>query len=126
LLCSCEEKKTEFIQSKAIPDVFLLKNLPREDSLIKEIIKKFLLKNPPKKDIYFFEYNWKTKYFINNKEDYSGGLSGEELGFYPDAQIGVFIISKCKNDTTKLVGKLRFYNKYGNYYKPDTIIYKCK
>lgn len=131
-IISCNNK-TEFIQSEVIGNLFLLKNPPKEDSLTKKIIRDFLLKNPPKytnqlnrTDFYLYTSN--TKYFIDHKEDDPSGLSlGEEqLSFYDSDRIAVFSIGKCKNDTTKLVGELHFDNKYGNFYKPDTLIYNCK
>jgi hypothetical protein len=46
---------------------------------------------------------------------------------YSDEEIASFVISKSEKDTTKLVGKLFFYNMKGkNPYKPDTLIYHCK
>lgn len=128
---SCNNK-TEFIQSKAIGNLFLLRNPPKEDSLTKKLIRNFLLKNPPKyanqlNRIDFYIYTSNTKYFLDHEEDDPSGLSlGEEqLSFYDDDRIAVFSIGKCKKDTTKLVGELRFFNEYGNFYKPDTLIYKC-
>lgn len=129
---SCEEKKPEFVQSKAIKNLFLLKNPPAEDSLVKKEIRLFLLKNPhfyDKREDYdarFYEYTWGTSYFLDNEEDDGGPTSIHFLDRYDDSEISSFSISRCENDTTKLVGKLRFYNKYGDSYKPDTIIGKCK
>ena len=34
-------------------------------------------------------------------------------------------IEKCKNDTTKLVGRFHFYRNRSNLSQLDTIIYKC-
>ncbi|MWB96621.1 hypothetical protein GON26_19840 [Flavobacterium sp. GA093] len=129
---SCEEDKPEFIKSKAIGGLFLLKNPPKEDSLVKNLVKKFLLNNSKKNlkrmpDIDFYRYTSDTKYFLNHKEDDPSGLSlGEEqLSFYEEEKIAVFSISKCENDNANLIGELRFYNEYGNFYRPDTIIFKC-
>ncbi|OXA90189.1 hypothetical protein [Flavobacterium hibernum] len=132
LFFSCT-KKTEFIKSKTIADLFLLKNPPQEDSLVKKLVKDFLLKNPPKyknkiNRIDFYIYNSDTKYFLDHGEDNPSGLSlGEQqLNFYNNYRIAIFSISKCKNNEKRLVGELQFDNKYGDFYKPDTIIYKCK
>lgn len=128
---SCKKEKAEFIQSTTIKNLFLLKNPPIQDSLIKKEIKLFLLKNPPKygkiNSTFFYKYSSNTKYFLEHDED-PGGFSSEELHMYQDDDgIAVFMVNKCKNDTTKLVGELRYYNeKYGNFYQPDTIVFKCK
>jgi hypothetical protein len=129
VLFSCEEKKPEFIQSKTITNLILLKNPPKEDSLTKNLIKYFLLKNPPKHEktnsTFFYKYSSNTKYFLNHKED-PGGFSSEELNMYQDDDgIGVFGFIKCEKDSSKKVGIIRFYDKYGSFYKPDTIINKC-
>jgi hypothetical protein len=42
---SCKEEKIEFIQSKVMPHIFLIKN-PIQDSLLKKEINTFLIKNP--------------------------------------------------------------------------------
>ena len=125
---SCN-RKTEFIDSKAVGGLFLIKNPPKEDSLLKKEIMHFLIKNPPKLEgkithIDFYKYSWNTKYFLNHKED-RGGFSSEELGNYPEDDLASFIISKCKNDTTKLVGRFHFYGNRSNLSQLDTIIYKC-
>ena len=126
-LLSCEEKKIEFIESKTM-NLFLLKNLPRQDSLVKKELKLFLIKNPQlyknSTNLSFFEYTWNTSYFLYNREN--GGVGANTIDMYQDKGIAEFFINKCVNDSTKLVGKLRYYNKYGNYYQPDTIIGKCK
>lgn len=128
---SCKEEKTEFIESKTM-NLFLLKNLPKENYLVKKEIKLFLLNNPQlyknKKHYYlsFYEYTSGTSCFLENKEDDGGPTSMHFLDNYEENSIASFIIVKCEVDTTKLVGKLRFDNKYGNHYQPDTIIGKCK
>ena len=48
------------------------------------------------------------------------------IALYNDEKIAYFVISQCKDDSTKLVGELKFYNQWGNFFKSDTIIYKCK
>lgn len=125
LICFSCNKKIEFIKSKAVGDVFLIKNPPKQDSLLKKEILYFLIKNPPKigklfTHIDFYKYSSDTKYFLNHEED-PGGFSSEELSLYLDQRIAIYIVSKCKNDTTKLVGELFTKNPF----KADTIIYRC-
>lgn len=130
-LISCKERKTEFIQSEVINKLILVKNPPKQDSLIKNKLIEFLIRNPKRLRegslVEFYRYTSNTEYFLTNKED-SGGFSSEEIADYQDVDgIARFRISKCENDSTKLVGELRFYNinEY-NFYKPDTIIFKCR
>lgn len=106
---SCN-RKTEFIDSKAVGGLFLIKNPPKLEGKITHID--------------FYKYSWNTKYFLNHKED-RGGFSSEELGNYPEDDLASFIISKCKTDTTKLVGRFHFYGNRSNLSQLDTIIYKC-
>ena len=44
-LFSCKEEKIEFVQSKVKPSTFLLKNLPKSDSLLKTQIIDFVKEN---------------------------------------------------------------------------------
>ena len=136
-LFSCKEEKIDFVQSRAIPALILIKNPPKSDSLLKTQIIDFLMKNSlksdylskiqPKKGIHFYRYTSDTKYFIENEGDDTGGFSQNSIIDYSDEEIASFVISKCEKDTTKLVGKLFFYNMKGkNPYKPDTLIYHCK
>lgn len=127
ILFFCWNGKIEFVQSKVRTNLFLIKNPPKNDSLLKKEITLFLIKTHSKNDSVpklFYRYSWNTKYFLDHEED-PGGFSSEELINYPEDNIANFIISKCENDKTKLVGELRFYNEWGDHYKPDTIIYKC-
>ena len=136
-LFSCKEEKIDFVQSRAIPALILIKNPPKSDSLLKTQIIDFLMKNSlksdylskiqPKKGIHFYRYTSDTKYFIENEGDDTGGFSQNSIIDYSDEEIASFVISKCEKDTTKLVGKLFFYNMKGKSpYKPDTLIYHCK
>ena len=88
------------------------------------------MKNPPiyKNDyVGFYRYTSDTKYFIENEGDNTGRFSQNSIIDYSDEEIASFVIYKCEKDTTKLVGKLFFYNMKGkNPYKPDTLIYHCK
>ena len=129
-LLSCKEEKVEFVQSRAIPHFFLIKNPSKDDFLLRNQIIDFLMKNPSiyKNDyVGFYRYTSDTKYFIENEGDNTGGFSQNSIIDYSDEEIASFVISKCEKDTTKLVGKLFFYNMKGkNPYKPDTLIYHCK
>ena len=128
-LLSCKEEKVEFVQSRAIPALILIKNPPKSDSLLKTQLVNFLIKNQPKKRIHFYKYTWDTSYFIENKEDTDGGFSDNSLSDYPEDKIATFFISKCKKDSTKLVGKLYFYGNAGlegSKREIDTLIYHCK
>lgn len=133
-LLSCGEgKKTEFVQSEAMQNLFLLKNPPNDDSLTKQVIKDFLLKSPDfynKKDYYnaiFYKYTSNTSYFIDNKE--YDGFGAKSLSTCNNDHLGSFIISKCERDSTKLVGELYYDGLNGSDYgqkEIDTLIYKCK
>ena len=126
-LFSCKEEKIEFVQSRAIPALILIKNPPKSDSLLKTQIIDFVKENYYKERIHFYRYTSDTKYFIENEGDNTGGFSQNSIIDYSDEEIASFVISKCEKDTTKLVGKLFFYNMKGkNPYKPDTLIYHCK
>ena len=126
-LLSCKEEKIEFVQSRAIPALILIKNPPKSDSLLKTQIIDFVKENYYKERIHFYRYTSDTKYFIENRGDNTGGFSQNSIIDYSDEEIASFVISKCEKDTTKLVGKLFFYNMKGkNPYKPDTLIYHCK
>jgi hypothetical protein len=126
LIISCESNKTEFIQSKTINKLVLVKNPPTVDSLLKIQLIEFLVKNP-RKSIAFYRYSSNTKYFLESKED-PGGFSSEELDNYPEDEIANFFILNCKNDSTKLVGRFHFYGLKGaddGVDQIDTLIYKC-
>jgi hypothetical protein len=107
---SCEEEKTEFVNSKVYSHLFLIKSPPNDKMKLPEID--------------FYRYSWNTKYFLDHEED-PGGFSSKELGNYPEDDLASFIVSKCKNDTTKLVGRFHFYGNRSNLSQLDTIIYKC-
>lgn len=111
IICFCWNGKTEFVKSKTIGGLYLIKNPPKNYSKTQ---KQFT-------QIDFYRYSWNTKYFLDHEED-PGGFLSEELSYYSEDNLATFIVSKCDNDTTKLVGELRLYN---NFYQPDTIVYKC-
>lgn len=125
LLTSCEEKKIEFIRSKVSKDVFLIKNPPKEDSLLKKEIIFFLRKNPLKdlkelSKINFYRYSSNTKHFLENLPD-RGGFSSEELSDYPEDNLAFFRVYKYNQNNLKKEGLLYFYS--DGFYKPDTIFF---
>ena len=127
-LFSCKEEKVEFVQSRAIPALILIKNPPKSDSLLKTQIIDFVKENYYKERIHFYRYTSNTKYFIENEEENTGGFSQNALYDYPEDDMAVFEISECKKDSTKLVGELYFYGNAGFSSKReiDTLIYHCK
>ena len=127
-LFSCKEEKIEFVQSRAIPALILIKNPPKSDSLLKTQIIDFVKENYYKERIHFYRYTSDTKYFIENRGDNTGGFSQNALYDYPEDDMAVFEISECKKDSTKLVGELYFYGNAGFSSKReiDTLIYYCK
>ena len=130
ILLSCKEEKVEFVQSRAIPALILIKNPPKSDSLLKTQIIDFLqANNSGKKYFSFYHYTSNTYYFLENKEETTGGFSQNALYDYPEDDIAVFEISECKKDSTKLVGELYFYGNAGlegSKREIDTLIYHCK
>ena len=137
-LLSCKEEKIEFVQSRAIPTLILIKNPPKSDSLLKTQIIDFLMKNSlksdfmlklkPEKGIHFYRYTSDTKYFIENEGDDTGGFSQNSITDYIEENMAVFEISKCEKDSTKLVGELYFCGNTDFSHKTeiDTLIYHCK
>ena len=128
IMFSCKEEKIEFVQSRAIPALILIKNPPKSDSLLKTQIIDFVKENYYKERIHFYRYTSDTKYFIENRGDNTGGFSQNALYDYPEDDMAVFEISECKKDSTKLVGELYFYGNAGFSSKReiDTLIYHCK
>ena len=137
-LFSCKEEKVEFVQSNVFNKLYLIKNPPKGDSLLKTQIIDFLMKNSlksdfmlkiqPEKGIHFYRYTSDTKYFIENEGDDTGGFSQNSITDYTEENIATFFISKCEKDSTKLVGELYFYGNAGFSSKReiDTLIYYCK
>lgn len=133
---SCQKKKVEFVQSKVYKNLFLIKNFPKEDSLLKKDIKLFLIKNSylynykQKNNYYnieFYKYTLDMGYFIENEE--YDGFGAKVLSTHNDDLLGAFIISKCEKDSTKLVGELFYYGLKGSddgQKEIDTLIYNCK
>ena len=130
-LFSCKEEKVEFVQSRAIPHFFLIKNPSKDDFLLRNQIIDFLMKNPSiyKNDyVGFYRYTSDTKYFIENEGDDTGGFSQNSITDYIEENMAVFEISKCEKDSTKLVGELYFCGNADFSHKTeiDTLIYHCK
>ena len=127
-LLSCKEEKVEFVQSRAIPALILIKNPPKSDSLLKTQIIDFVKENYYKERIHFYRYTSNTKYFIENEGDDTGGFSQNSITDYIEENMAVFEISKCEKDSTKLVGELYFCGNAGFSRKVeiDTLIYHCK
>ena len=119
-LIACKEKKVEFIESKAIKGLVLVKNLPKSPYETKKLIIEYV-KNQKEKDfIEFYEYSSNTKAFVENKR--IGGYFREYIHHYQEENgICVFYIGEYNEDTLKQVGVIRHYGKYGDFYTPDTI-----
>ena len=115
----------KFIESKTIKGLVLVKNLPPSPYEAGKMIVAYI-KDQKKKDFMeFYEYTSSTKKFVDNKR--VGGYSREYIYHYREENgICVFYRAKCKKDTLEQVGVMRYYEKYGNFYEPDTIIGKCK
>ena len=105
-LLSCKEEKVEFVQSRAIPALILIKNPPKSDSLLKTQIIDFLMKNSlksdfmlklkPEKGIHFYRYTSDTKYFIENEGDDTGGFSQNSITDYTEENIATFLFPSVK------------------------------
>ena len=123
---SCKKKEIEFYQSETMKLV-LVKNLPKNDSLLKEELKKYLI-NQKVEHTEIYEYSWDTEYFLTHEEDDGGPTSSHFLDLHQEERgIAYFYKEKCKNnDSLKTIGVIRYYDKYGYFYHPDTIIGKCK
>lgn len=119
-LIACKEKKVEFIESKAIKGLVLVKNLPKFPYETKKLIIEYV-KNKKEKDFpEFYEYSSNTKAFVENKR--IGGYFREYIHHYQEENgICVFYIGEYNEDTLKQVGVIRYYGKYGDFYTPDTI-----
>lgn len=130
IFSSCKERKTEFIESEVYKSLFLVKDLPENDSLLKKEIIFFLVKNPQipqDSGFIFYRYTSSTSYFLKNEE--YDGFGAKVLSTHNNDKLGSFIISKCKDDSTKLVGKLFYDGLKGTgrgLREIDTLIYKCK
>ena len=94
IMFSCKEEKVEFVQSRAIPALILIKNPPKSDSLLKTQIIDFLqANNNGKKYFSFYRYTSNTYYFLENKEETTGGFSQNALYDYPEDDMAVFEIT---------------------------------
>ena len=94
-LIACKEKKVEFIESKAIKGLVLVKNLPKSPYETKKLIIEYV-KNQKEKDfIEFYEYSSNTKAFVENER--TGGYFREYIHHYQDENgICVFYIGEYK------------------------------
>ena len=119
-LIACKEKKVEFIESKAIKGLVLVKNLPKSHYEPKKLNIENVKNQKEKYFLEFYEYSSNTKAFVENKR--TGGYFREYIHHYQDENgICVFYIGECKEDTLKQIGFIRYYGKYGDFYTPDTI-----
>ena len=122
---SCEGEKVQFVESKAIKGLVLVKNLFQSPDKVKKAIIEYIKNQKGKDFMEFYEYSSSTKAFIESKR--VGGYLREYIHHYQEQNgIGVFYIGKCKEDTSEQVGIIRYYEKYGNFYEPDTIIGECR
>ena len=105
-LFSCKEEKVEFVQSNVFNKLYLIKNPPKSDSLLKTQIIDFLMKNSLKSDylsktqlkegIDFYRYTWDTSYFIENEGDDTGGFSQNSITDYTEENIATFLFPSVK------------------------------
>ena len=122
---SCEGRKEEFVESKTIRGLVLVKNLSQSPDEVKKTIIEYIKNQKGKDFMEFYEYSTSTKAFIESKR--VGGYLREYIHHYQEQNgIGVFYMWKCKEDTSEQVGIIRYYEKYGNFYEPDTIIGECR
>jgi hypothetical protein len=93
-----------------MPNVFLIKNPPHNDSLLKNELIHFLIMNPINHANFFiYTKSWDplhkgTSYFINNLPD-PGGFSSEELGNYTEEEL-FWKDAKYQTDRTNIQIKL--------------------
>ncbi|HHE05713.1 MAG TPA: hypothetical protein ENK90_01155 [Epsilonproteobacteria bacterium] len=115
--------KLEFIQSKVYPDLFLVKNVPKEKYVLNQAIKDFVItrmKTQPTDSnlsLRFYQYyksynplvfgDSGTAYFIDNEEDL-GGMVVEELSMYRDLELAVLKQTVCK-ESSYYCAKLDFF-----------------
>ena len=87
---SCKEKEIEFYQSETMKLV-LVKNLPKNDSLLKEDLKKYLI-NRKIEHTEIYEYSWDTEYFLTHEEDDGGPTSSHFLDLHQEErELHIFI-----------------------------------
>lgn len=106
--------KLEFIQSKVYPDLYLVKNVPKEKHLLNQAIKDFVItrmKTQPTDSnlsLRFYQYyksynplvfgDSGTAYFIDNEEDL-GGMVVEDLSMYIKLKLAVLKQTDCKQSS---------------------------
>jgi len=126
----------EFIQSNVYPDLYLIKNLVKDKSIVDQAIREKVMQEMTytlgeKKliTVRFYEYNkgdWGergTAYFIDHKEKRDGMLP-ELLEYYPECLLAKFSLRPCKNEERNYFGVLEFYTN-GRSTKTDTLTNTC-
>ncbi len=121
--------KLEFIQSKVYPDLYLVKNIPEDKSVLNQAIKDFVMKRikiqtkdqQPNSNLslrfyqYYKSYNplvfgdSGTAYFIDNEEDL-GGMIVEDLSMYMKLKLAVLDKAVCEGKN-HYCAKLHFFEK---------------
>lgn len=125
LILSCKNKNTVFFYSKEM-NLILIKNLPKDISILKIEIKKYLIERKVRY-AQIYEYSSNTKYFLENIEDDGGPTSMHFLSNYQKKEgIALFDVKEYENDSIQEIGIIRYYEKYGDFYTPDTIYIKYK
>lgn len=134
-------KNMRFIQSEVYPNLYLVKYLDKDNSVVEEAIKEKIRKHlttvhktgkplaySDENAIYFYEYGGTTfgfmgeagtGYFVDHEEDL-GGFVTEELGMYTDYRLAEFYYDPCAQDSTLVCGEIGWY-KEGEYFKADSL-----
>jgi hypothetical protein len=90
---SCEGGKVEFVESKAIEGLVLVKNLSQSPDKVKKAIIEYIKNQKGKDFMEFYEYSSSTKAFIESKR--VGGYLREYIHHYQEQNgIGVFYMGK--------------------------------
>ncbi len=130
--------KLEFIQSKVYPDLYLVKNIPEDKSVLNQAIKDFVMKRikiqtkdqqlDTNLSLRFYQYSKSynplvfgdsgTAYFIDNEEDL-GGMVVEDLSMYMKLKLAVLDKAVCEGKN-HYCAKLHFFEK-GTSVKTDSI-----
>ena len=129
--------RMEFVQSKAYPDLYLVKNPVEDQKMVYKAIKEKVIlekanasQEKPLSNLRFYEYykgdmlEHGTAYFLKHKEKRDGMMS-ELFDFYPNYLLASFHIQACKEDTTQVFGRLDYY-KDRKPIKTDTLFNSCK
>lgn len=136
--------KMEFVQSQVYSNLYLVKNLEKDSTFIKQAIIQKLkehIANPPRHGkklaftdttgIYFYEYyksppiflfaDAGTAYFIDNEEDL-GGFVSEELGMYTQYRLAECYANPCKSNTLTTCVTIDYFYE-GEFVKTDTLFH---